>query len=66
MAFSIGDVQMRAKWILLSKGLAATPYLQGQVKANRGAFVNSVRTYRLPTEDEEIEALGQALKELTE
>lgn len=57
------DVQMTMKWSLLNKGLAATPYLVEQCKKNKGTFSSSVREYRLPTNEETLEALVQAMKQ---
>lgn len=61
---SFGDIGTRAKWILLDQGLAATPSLVHSVRENRGSFTSAVRTYRMPTREEYVQALIRAMGEL--
>jgi hypothetical protein len=63
---AIADLNIRVKWILLNKGLAATSYLVQRVEENRGKFKNNVREYQLPTKLEIEEAYEQAFEELRE
>jgi hypothetical protein len=60
------DVQIRMKWLLLEKGLAATDYLIKACETHRGEFTSPVRKYRLPNSEEVMEAFLEALKQVFE